>query len=234
MSGLANGGYSWQVRAVKGSLTTDANVGTWWSFAVGPAKKTFLSMSLRNYANIVSAIVNGDFEGGSTGWTEYSSHGWSIIGTTLPSGLTAHSGSNAAWLGGDYSDTSYVQQQVSISAGAPYLVYWHWIASQDTCGHDFGKVLVNGTQLDSYALCSSANTGGWLQHSVNLSAYAGQSVTLQIRAETDDTLNSNLVVDDVSLQASAPASVRIDSFNLNLDAATTLGRYGVLLPGNQP
>jgi hypothetical protein len=133
-------------------------------------------------------------------------------------------------LGGDYSDTSYVQQQVSISAGAPYLIYWHWIASSDTCGHDYGRVLVNGAQVDIYNLCSSSNTGGWVTHSVNLNAYAGQSVTLQIRAETDGTLNSNLVVDDVSLQASAPASAKIRPAIPDLDVSSLLGKSGILVP----
>ena len=87
-----------------------------------------------------TGIVNGNFESGSTGWTEFSTHGWDIIVTTFPGTITARSGSYAAWLGGDYDDISYVQQQVTISPSTPYLVYYHWIASEDTCGFDFGGV----------------------------------------------------------------------------------------------
>ena len=156
----------WQVRAVNAAGLTYADGGAWWSFTITS------SPSL--------GIVNGDFESGTSGWTEYSTHGWPIIMTSFPGGVTARSGSYAAWLGGDYSDISYVQQPVTISASAPYLVYWHWIASEDICGFDFAGVVVNGIVVDVYDLCSSANTNGWVKHSVNLGAYAGQSVLLQI------------------------------------------------------
>ena len=151
--------------------------------------------------------INGNFESGSTGWDEYSTHGWGLI---LPaSGLPVipHSGNWAVWLGGDYNDISFIRQQVTVPVSSPYLAYWHWIASQDFCGWDFGGVIINdSTVVDQYNLCSSANTGGWVKHVVNLSAYAGQSVSLQIRAETDSSLNSNLFVDDVSFQASASSA----------------------------
>lgn len=58
-------------------------------------------------------------------------------------------------------------------------------------------MLINNTPVDTYDLCTSANTGGWVEHVVNLNAYAGQSVTLQIRTETDGSNISNLFVDDV-------------------------------------
>ena len=202
LSGLANGTYFWQARAKNTIGTTDASAGTWWSFTVGQGFQIFMPLALHDYAATVPSIINGDFESGSTAWTKSSSHGSSIIVNAFPSGVTAHSGSYAAWLGGANNDTSYVQQQVTISAGNPYLVYWHWIASSETdCTYDFGKDLVNNSIVDTYALCQSNGTGGWVKHSVNLSAYAGQSVTLQIRAETDSSINSNLFVDDGTLQA---------------------------------
>jgi hypothetical protein len=68
-------------------------------------------------------------------------------------------------------------------------------------------VLVNSTTVDVYNLCSSQNTGGWVKHVVNLSAYSGQSVTLQIRVETNSDLNSNLFVDDVAFQSSPAAAL---------------------------
>ncbi len=48
-----------------------------------------------------TGIVNGNFESGSTGWTEFSTHGWDIIVTSFSTGITPRSGSYAAWLGGD-------------------------------------------------------------------------------------------------------------------------------------
>jgi hypothetical protein len=217
LTGLALGTtYYWQVRAVNAAGPTYADGGAWWSFTAT--------------SSIPPGLVNGDFESGTTGWTEYSTHGWQIIVTSFPGGLTAHSGSYAAWLGGDDSDISFVQQQVTVSASAPYLVYWHWIASEDACGFDFGGVLVNGIVVDTYNLCSSADTNGWVKHSVNLGAYVGQSVMLQIRAETNSSLNSNLFVDDVSQAASAAASGQILPFVPIPGDALTRGKPGILGP----
>ncbi|MBE2223981.1 MAG: immune inhibitor A, partial [Anaerolineae bacterium] len=84
----------------------------------------------------------------------------------------------------------------------PVLSYWHYISSEDVCGFDFGFVVVNNSIVNTYNLCASNNTNGWVQKTVNLSAYAGQTVNLQIRAETDGYLLSSLYVDDVSFQSS--------------------------------
>ena len=159
-------------------------------------------------------VTNGDFENGPTDWTEYSTHGWDLIVQSFPTGVTPHSGSWAVWLGGDLDDVSYIQQQVTVPSGSPYLSYWHWIASEDTCGYDYGSTLIDGSEVDAYDLCSSENTGGWVQHTVDLSAYEGQSVSLQIRAETDSSANSNLFVDDVTFQSS-PLLVQVERSNMD-------------------
>jgi hypothetical protein len=64
-------------------------------------------------------------------------------------------------------------------------------------------VVVNGTSVSQYDLCMPQNTGGWVIRSVNLGAYAGQSVLLGFRVATDGSENSNLFVDSVSFQSSA-------------------------------
>lgn len=170
------------------------------------ANNLYLPLLMNNYPLPPSPLVNPGFESGPTGWTEYSGHGWDIVTNSFPVGVTPHAGSWAAWLGGDLDDISYVQQTVTVPTATPYLAYWHWIASADSCGFDYGLVVINGNQVvDQYNLCTSTSTGGWAKHVVNLNAYKGQTVTLQIRAETDGSLNSNLFIDDVSFQASASA-----------------------------
>jgi len=193
-----------------GPVTTGLLKDLGWVLAgTTPAVSTiYLPLVLKNYPLPLSPLVNGDFESGSgVGWSEFSTHGWPIVlNTGFPGSVTPHSGAWAAWLGGGDSDISYIQQQVTVSAGAPYLTYYHWIASADSCGFDFASVLINGVAVDTYNLCSSQATGGWVTHNVNLSAYAGQSVMLQIRVETDSALNSNLFVDDVSFAVTASAA----------------------------
>jgi hypothetical protein len=201
---------------------------------LGVTAQTFVYLPLiRKDAPALPALVNGSFESGATGWAEYSTHGWPIIiNSGFPGTVKPHGGSWAAWLGGELDDISYVQQSVGVSAGAPYLAYWHWIASADVCGFDYGGVLANGAVVDVYDLCSSANTGGWVKHVVNLSAYAGQVVTLQIRAETDSMYNSNLFVDDVAFQSS-PVAAALDAPPA-FDPRTAVSRSGTEIPQLMP
>jgi hypothetical protein len=151
-------------------------------------------------------LNNGGFESGAAGWTVGSSHARNVIRTDLVPSVAPRTGSYAAWLGGLLSETTSIQQQVLVSAAAPHLAYWHWIGSNDYCGYDKATVRINGVIVDSYNLCYQTATGGWAKHAVNLSAYAGQSVTLQIRARTDSSFNSNLFIDDIGFQ-SAPAAL---------------------------
>lgn len=167
----------------------------------------FLPLMMKSPPPVVASLTNGSFESGSgVGWAEYSSHGWPIVlAAGFPNGVAPRSGSWAAWLGGEFNDISYLQQNITISASTPYLSYYHWVASADICGYDFAYVLINAVVVDTYNLCSSANTGGWVKHSIDLTSYAEQSVTLQIRVETDSTGNSNLFLDDFSFALSAAA-----------------------------
>jgi predicted carbohydrate-binding protein with CBM5 and CBM33 domain len=72
-----------------------------------------------------------------------------------------------------------------------------------------------------------------VKHSVNLSAYAGQSVLLQIVVVTDGTFNSNYFVDDVSFQGSASSSEQTDDITPHLDASTTQSKIGNLAQGEK-
>jgi hypothetical protein len=167
---------------------------------------------------VANPIINGDFEQGpGVGWTEFTTDGIERIRQTFPGTVTPHGGTWATWLGGNYNVTTYIQQQVTVPAGQHFLSYWHWIASLDSCGYDVGGVLVNGTAVDAYWLCSDNDTNGWVQRVIDLSVYAGTSVTLQIKAVNDVSLNSNLFIDDVTFQASSKASnpVHVDTIDIN-------------------
>ncbi|MDM8529203.1 trypsin-like serine protease [Anaerolineales bacterium HSG24] len=156
-----------------------------------------------------SYFTNADFEQGRDGtWYEYSRAGYELIynRNTMenPPISYAHSGGWFAWLGGEPDDLSVIGQTVTVPSNTPYLGYWHWIASADECGYDFGQVIVNGElAVDKYDLCSPNNTNGWVYHTADLRAYTGQSITLDIAATTNGTNNSNLFIDDVGFTATA-------------------------------
>jgi hypothetical protein len=95
---------------------------------------------------------------------------------------------------------SSITQQVPIPSDGSALIFWYWIASQDTCGNDFGYLRIGDTAIATFDLCQSENTGGWVEHTADLSAYAGQSVSLQFRGETNSLQQSNFFIDDVAFE----------------------------------
>jgi predicted secreted protein len=162
-----------------------------------------------------SIFRNGGFEDGASEWLQYSVQGYDLIlpSTGLP--VAPYQGAWAAWLGGANNEVSYIEQEVSIPPSGAVLGFWHAIYSDDLCGYDYGVVVVrSGSDLvavDVYDLCALTATGGWELHTVDLSAYAGQTVGLQLRVETDSSCSSSVFVDNVSFSgwaAEQPAANR--------------------------
>ena len=146
-------------------------------------------------------MANGNFEAGKTSWTEYSSNGWSIIdqfydGTGYPP--LAHSGTWYTWLGGDYNETSSISQSFSISVYSPYLRLWYLINSNETCGKDHGYIKLNSSIVHTWDLCNANGTTNWQMLTLNVSAFSGQTVLLEISALTTPSTISDLFIDDVS------------------------------------
>jgi hypothetical protein len=168
---------------------------------VGLTQGIYLPLIGRNSAPVASvAITNGNFDSGDTAWTDFSSNGvYPIITHAASLPVLPYSGSYAAWMGGLPNEVNYVQQQVAVPANAPYLRFYHWMASADAPGFDFGRVKVNGLAVETFDL--SKDTNGWVVHTVNLTAYAGQSVSLRFEGTTDGSLNSNWFVDEVSFHS---------------------------------
>lgn len=166
---------------------------------------------------------NGDFELGLTVWTMGSLNGWPLIIETGTIGLIPHSGTWASWLGGGAEEISVIEQLVIVPRDSPILKYWHWIESaDDLCGADAAGVVVNAAvDVDAYSLCITENTGGWVLHSVDMSAYAGHAILLSIVVVTDGVLDSSLYVDDVFFQfdGGGPNAVFADGFESGDDSS---------------
>jgi hypothetical protein len=47
-------------------------------------ERLYLPFILREFGTVDNAIINGDFESGVTGWTEYSTHDRPLIMNGLP------------------------------------------------------------------------------------------------------------------------------------------------------
>lgn len=142
-------------------------------------------------------LVNGDFEAGrNVGWTETDNLNYPLVYKG-----SAQTGVWMAWLVGSDNDISQIAQSYKVPTGGATLRYAYQIKSTDSCGYDYGYVQANDTVLLKYNLCKTNVTTGYVQGSVSLNAYAGQTVTLKFRATTDSSLFSDFYVDNVSIGA---------------------------------
>jgi hypothetical protein len=150
-------------------------------------------------------LPNGGFEDGPVIWGLSSTNGRSLIVTTADltaTNHTTHGGQWAAWLGGVFTETAAMAQTVLVPPGAPYLAYWQWVDSAETgCHYDLVSIWVNGNVEDAYGLCAALETNSWTRRTVDLSAFAGQSVNLRLQVTTDSNLHSSLYLDDVAFES---------------------------------
>ncbi|MFJ1753947.1 putative Ig domain-containing protein [Kitasatospora sp. NPDC088134] len=149
-------------------------------------------------------ITNPGFETGSTsGWTETNSGGASTINSS--SSEPAHSGTYDAWLDGyGAANTDSLAQTVTLPAGCTTYALSFWLhidtASSATTVFDTLTVTANGTTLATYSNTNAAT--GYQQRTLNLSAYAGQSVTLKFTGTEDYTKQTSFVLDDINVNVS--------------------------------
>ena len=175
-----------------------------------------LGLATVSAPDVTQPLPNGGFESGHTDWLEFSLQGQHFLiwhANEMP--VPPYGGSWAAWLGRVHDEISFVYQDLTVPEGSSvFLRYWHWIESWDSCGYDFGYVVINDLWQDTYDLCQATNTGEWVLHSVNISRFAGQFVRLEIWGVTDSTYGSNLYVDDVyfDFTGSPPSPIFADGF----------------------
>lgn len=168
----------------------------------------YLPMTSKSTGSSPSVVVNGDFEAGRSGWVEFEDSTFFdfpliVNRQDLPSPIRPYDGDWVAWLGGESDFISYIEQVLTIPQTNPQLTYWHWIDSiWGFQANTYGGVYINGTSVDQYPLDSDTATGGWVKRTVDLNAYAGQTVTLRILSQTGTDNFSSLYVDAVSIHSS--------------------------------
>jgi hypothetical protein len=146
-------------------------------------------------------IANPGFESGATGWSATTS----VIGQNGPS-EPAHSGTWDAWLDGyGRSHTDTVSQSITIPSGCSTysLSFWLHIDTAErttTTAFDTLTVTLGSTTLATYSNLNKAT--GYVQHSFNVSSFAGQTVTLTFKGVEDSSLQTSFVIDDTALNVS--------------------------------
>jgi hypothetical protein len=157
-------------------------------------------------------LANPGFESGAVSWTQTSTLGFTPI-TQATAAEPAHSGSWIADFNGNATrDTDTAAQSVAIPAGCTAtLSYWLHIDSTEnttTAKPDtFTAQVLNpaGAVLGTVGSFSNLdNATGYTQRTADLSAYAGQTVTLKFSGTETDTNGgtTNFVVDDTALNVS--------------------------------
>ncbi|MCB0064836.1 MAG: serine protease [Caldilineaceae bacterium] len=146
-------------------------------------------------------LQNGNFEAIHQGWTEFSLQQQPLIVHAAAISTAARGGSYIAQLGAGESEVAYIQQRVTVPPTKPILEFWMKITSADDCGYDFGGVVLDEHVVAQFDLCRSSASADWQRWEVDLRAYQGLTVSLEIRAETDGFLNSTLLIDDVTFIA---------------------------------
>jgi len=147
-------------------------------------------------------LGNPGFESGNTVWSATAG----VIGQWGSSGQPPHSGTWNAWLDGyGTTHTDTLSQSVTLPAGCSSytLTFWlHIDSSETTTSIQYDKltVQVGATTLATYSNLNKAS--GYSQKSFNVSAFAGQTVTLKFTGTEDFSLQTSFVVDDTALTVS--------------------------------
>jgi hypothetical protein len=142
-------------------------------------------------------LVNPGFESGAASWTATSG----VINTD---GAHSRTGSGYAWLDGyGTTHTDTLSQSVAVPAGCTAsLTYYLYISSSEgtTTAYDKLTLTANGTAVQSF---SNVNKGtGYVARTVNLSSYAGQTLTLKWTGTEDSSLTTSFFIDDTALNLS--------------------------------
>jgi hypothetical protein len=168
----------------------------------GP-KSVIASFEVESHA---PGLVNGDFEEGpDVGWQQ---HPYPLVMPAASLGVQAFSGQYVVRLGPtpDNQHSITIAQQMSLPQVWPlYLHFAVWIESEEMCEvglWDTMGLYVNSEPLvENSRLCWSDSTRGWQTQSVDLSAYAGQTVLLafELSSPEFDPLASAVLLDGLWL-----------------------------------
>jgi len=163
-----------------------------------------------NPANPVAPLpqlANGNFDAAG-GWTELENG--EPIALIYPTAtyplapISVPSNPRLAWLGG-VSNRAVVHQLIQ-SVVLPWeydsglKIDYYSQSAEPACGVDTAGVYVNGTLVDgSFPLCAGQSSMAWSERTISLAAFRGQQITIEFRLTHNETLNSNLYLDNIEL-----------------------------------
>ncbi|KAA2265841.1 hypothetical protein F0L68_04025 [Solihabitans fulvus] len=141
-------------------------------------------------------LANPGFESGSASWSATAG----VIGQNGPS-EPAHSGTWNAWLDGyGSSHTDTLSQSVSIPAGCrATLSFWLHIDTAETGSTAYDKLTVKAGSTTVATFSNVNAASGYVQKSYDVSALAGQTVSVGFTGVEDGSLQTSFVIDDAAV-----------------------------------
>jgi Zn-dependent metalloprotease len=144
---------------------------------------------------------------GNPGFETGTAAPWSASSGVVDSSASqaAHAGSWKAWLNGyGTTHTDTLSQSVTIPAGcaATLTFYLHVDSAETTTSTQYDKLTVKAgsTVLATYSNLNKAT--GYSLKSLNVSSFAGQTVTIGFTGTEDSSLQTSFVIDDTALTLS--------------------------------
>jgi fibronectin type 3 domain-containing protein len=155
-------------------------------------------------ASSTELVTNGGFEGSSSGWTLAGNAYWTGTGSY------PKSGTGYTYLGNVNNASGTMYQQLTIPTSATgTLTFWLNTVSNETSTttkYDYLYVEVRNTSgtllatLATYSNLDKTTAGNYVQKSLSLAAYKGQTIRLQFRGTTDSSYTTTFRLDDVSVK----------------------------------
>ncbi|MHC1737258.1 MAG: T9SS type A sorting domain-containing protein [Ignavibacteriaceae bacterium] len=163
-------------------------------------------------------IINGGFELGSSGWTIWSKSGQGLIGTaaffsstSITPAVYPKSGEYMARLGGFGYDESELSQTITLPNTTPLYLSFHYQSRSFTGAECAGlyhggevKIVIAGQMLYNAYLCYYNDLHQWTFGYFDVSAAAGQTISVILRVDAANSMWSYLYLDDVSLSSAVP------------------------------
>lgn len=143
------------------------------------------------------AVANGGFESGTAPWTGDTG----AIGAHT--GQSARTGTRFAWLAGYGSTrTETIGQTVTVPSGCARVTldYWLHIDTDESGSTPYDRFTVKADGSTLATLSNADARSGYVQRSVDLTAYAGRRVTVTFTGSEDASLQTGFMVDDVTLR----------------------------------
>ncbi len=177
-----------------------------------------VSISLLLTSNLaVQALINdGSFEKSPSSWKQSTS----VAGEGCTNWIGAWSqfwpnpkhGSKYFWAGGycgSTPNTNSASQQISVT-GTELSFYYimNRVSAESPAGDDYAYVRIDDATIWKKNMTKSNNNSGWKKATVDVSKYAGKSVTLKFGGRTGpaDSLTGNTVFDYIELSGNPVVS----------------------------